>query len=923
MKGVYMLASTIVQEINGHLRDGNIAAALVPLESAMDVRAKELPSIEKATLAALRVHLRGNAEAARVLAEAALHPNISVRRFVRKLAQSLKTDAAPLAKPLRRRIERYVEETIALDYTFNPQEAAWRREQADVLDTSVELLRRCDLDEFMDYLGALLIHWSRMHEMDEDQTLPRQEAMKAYGEAAGNLWRVRQRRSEAIFAERYAHLGLTSFELHQTSPRLWNEFQTAVQNDPEVLAAQPAPLEFEYVTPTPDTTPKTLMEQSYNVSRAFAGALDLNVVWQPDKKPGEGQEKIRDQLWGWLEEAICTDDPDAAARVAGFGHVSASNYFLRPWLFERAVPLLTRGKEIGRGDTPAWDWLLRICCSGISRQRDDKAEWPREITPDMVRALKSGDKNKDRTIDELARRVEAQLAAQSTPVAESIDDEEEEDDDAELEALLEVSEEFAQLLGTSKEELTELAGAVPKAAARFNSVEERVEALCNPPIIKQQVFLSAELGAAPRTELLDCWRKAESWKHQETPLREAAMPRLFEKLREARDAYRAFCKRRTPLPQKLNEAVEAVLTEQEKKELKHKKAEEEEYRLMFAMDDVIYALKELGDVPVYPRILDTIGEADLQGYRSLHMQAMLNALAERKRIDVSHLPIVRELCARWEQYCATLGTDDDADWKRKSGRQILARSLYLAGAPQDISEARLMVQTESLYDGDMARVARERSDTEMLVPLMRALLPYYDNQSADLTALWEDTVAIKPEAAPACVAAFLDTLAEVPDVKQARPLIELLESLDKKSLLFANQVNALMRCVESPVPQVARFALERLSQIDDAEHDWTSLCETAGEKLWSENLGLAKDAAKFLGAVGARYETAAPVAWTALSDALSLDALPLLEVVLRSMGQIQAKQSVELDAPLRTRLQHLNSAYAARLGKLCERLLNS
>jgi hypothetical protein len=86
---------------------------------------------------------------------------------------------------------------------------------------------------------------------------------------------------------------------------------------------------------------------------------------------------------------------------------------------------------------------------------------------------------------------------------------------------------------------------------------------------------------------------------------------------------------------------------------------------------------------------------------------------------------------------------------------------------------------------------------------------------------------------------------------------------------------------------------------------------------------LAKDAAKFLGAVGTRYEAVAPVAWTALSDALSLDAAPLLEVVLRAMGQIKAKQSVELDASQRTRLQQLNREYSARLGKLCERLLNS
>src|SRR5690606_14322264 len=117
---------------------------LAPLEGAVDVRARELPAIDKPVVKALAGHLANDAGAAKLLGEAALHPNISVRRFVRKLAMALKADARPLAAPLRARIARYLSETIAIDYTFDPKEAALRREQADVLDTSIELLRRVD-----------------------------------------------------------------------------------------------------------------------------------------------------------------------------------------------------------------------------------------------------------------------------------------------------------------------------------------------------------------------------------------------------------------------------------------------------------------------------------------------------------------------------------------------------------------------------------------------------------------------------------------------------------------------------------------------------------------------------------------------------------------------------------------------------------
>jgi hypothetical protein len=245
----------------------------------------------------------------------------------------------------------------------------------------------------------------------------------------------------------------------------------------------------------------------------------------------------------------------------------------------------------------------------------------------------------------------------------------------------------------------------------------------------------------------------------------------------------------------------------------------------------------------------------------------------------------------------------------------------MAGNPEEVEEARQMVRDEKLYISDIARVARERQDAAIFPALLRNILRFYDNDSDDLQQLWEEIRTNQPQELATAMLEMLEMLAEVPDVKQAKPVLQMLDKMDKADRLFGHSFDVLVRCAESPVPQVARFAFEHLTPIEEGSHDWATLCEQAGEKLWSDNGGLAKDAAKFLGVAGARHEAAASIAWSALGDALSLNAVPLLELLLRSLGQIKAKQAVEVDDALRARLLELKAENAAKLGKLCDRLL--
>jgi hypothetical protein len=82
-----------------------------------------------------------------------------------------------------------------------------------------------------------------------------------------------------------------------------------------------------------------------------------------------------------------------------------------------------------------------------------------------------------------------------------------------------------------------------------------------------------------------------------------------------------------------------------------------------------------------------------------------------------------------------------------------------------------------------------------------------------------------------------------------------------------------------------------------------------------------KDAAKFLGTIGARNTDAAPEAFVALCDALSLNSLPLLEAILRALIAIRGKQDVELNEAARKRIEQLRDEQLSRLGKLCRRVL--
>ena len=663
-----VLSVQIVQSINKHLSTGDITAALAPLEKAKDLRWNELPALEKTTTAALTRLLRENEVPAEQLVEAVFHSNSSIRKFVRKIVQSLKADAAPIAKPLRARLEKYLRETIAVRWRPFRKDSELHHAQKELVENAVELLRRCDVDEFMDCMGTLYDEW-----------VPQQ--------------------------------------------REWREWLRAVRsgNPPPVEGREiQLPNGTMWIEPADYKIPKTLMDEYVVTSTAFVKAF--HAIAGYDVKPSAEGDKSRAHLWRWLENALFEDD--AAARVEGWSEDGEWSYvFGRQMLLERAVPLLAKARDAGRAGSPIWRELLETVEEEILHPRwESKKSLPASLTPDAMRTLQYGDKRDDKRIERLAQAAAKQQAKPKT-AAPPKSDEEDEDEDA-----------------------------LPR----------------------------------PSRAMLD------------------------------------------------------------------------------------QAIKEMRN------LLTRYGN-------------------KRKR-----------------QY------SEEMSWVPAQ----LAAMLYQRGSKQDIAEARTLLDSAGMEsDPDaistLARLARKRRDYDLLLPLVRLCA----HQNKNLVTFWDDFRKAQPDRVPEVVRVLLPLIADTTDADSAWTPLAMLSKVEKQTDLFAPHANLLAQCVESTLPNVARFALALLEKMPHADCDWATLCEHAGEKLWSDNAGLAKDAARFLGKVGAKNEDAASATAAALCDALSLNSLPLLEVVLRAMAQIRSKQEVELDKATRKRIEQLRAEQPPRLGRLCERVM--
>lgn len=128
----------------------------------------------------------------------------------------------------------------------------------------------------------------------------------------------------------------------------------------------------------------------------------------------------------------------------------------------------------------------------------------------------------------------------------------------------------------------------------------------------------------------------------------------------------------------------------------------------------------------------------------------------------------------------------------------------------------------------------------------------------------------------------------------------------------------IAQVIESPQEKAAKWAFEMLLQIAPHNLDWPRVIETTSEKLWSQNAGLAKLGAKFLGTTPIEHST---VAWEKLCEAMTLENRPLIEAILRALVALKLKnKSLKLDTASGERIEMLAELAPERFEKFSRKL---
>ena len=186
-----------------------------------------------------------------------------------------------------------------------------------------------------------------------------------------------------------------------------------------------------------------------------------------------------------------------------------------------------------------------------------------------------------------------------------------------------------------------------------------------------------------------------------------------------------------------------------------------------------------------------------------------------------------------------------------------------------------------------------------------------------LYAFWQAQQSDETKRARA-VAAATAIVATMNSEAAARSLLKWLEPLG--AVEFEPLVGAVEDALESALVPVKKWAMKTLATFA-VEFDCERAAHSAGEMLWSENLGLAKDAVKFLSIVGIDDLNVAGVAWDALCDATALENIGLCEAVYRALVKIKSKRkSLELSEAAREKLELLSAAQNERFGKFGAKL---
>ncbi len=908
-----MLTLEQVRAVNDGLKSGDLHAALRPLEETIDLRHAELPRLEKSALAALKTGLQ-TPENAQFWAEMVFHPNVSVRRFVRKTMLGLKREAAPIAAPLQKRLEQFWAQETALPDSIKPREAALRREQQEIVSSAVEILLRADPEIFMAFYANVL----DAQPLLKDQTQKWegwQKKQAAYSKAV-------KEKNDALIRAEWGEEYLDWDKRSQLPWRIWRELAERVQSDAEV----------QKLLADLGENPWQRASQQWHPELFFQSAMHL--VFLPD---ATGPQKeiaavLRPYFWRWIEAAFDDNSTEESRkRVVRRANRALHSYQLsaqlgRDELWQRVPVLLQKSKtsllsEItavyrvnnfssGATHGALWNQLAMGLSQSCYRPYNLKeGEWsvPEQITPDLLRGLKIDFKDNylSSLLESAAKHLETERAKENAapeiirpplPVFMPEDD---------------IALHFDWTEFARERDALGIQDYQAYVKQKTDEIRRETEAIENPDEQSAKLIEPSSRSGHILLSRLPYWR---IWKRQMggTALKNLLWPRvgpaLWARYEEKLEAYRRV-ETDDPAPK-----LEEKLTASELKIWKTEQRRRQRQLIQNELEDISTLLREVEGFETETRLLKLLHRPGVKEVANANATTLLQQLGS---IGFYVHPVAKEqgrdekwlrenffLEQKWAPFIEQfeeqlLGSKQTHQWQRASHLMLLSVAYYRLNTPQSRAKFReLLAQMENVPHGLSGPVVALGDIETWLLLVEKLRWP-----DPNLKELWTRTRQnLESDDARRLTTQVLQLAATTSRERAAKFMLEMLDEVPIAEL--EAHIETIVSALESPLIAIKRWALKTLPQLL-TNYDEASAASLVGEMLWNENGALVKDAAKFLGAQGGEADS---VAWQALQDATSLENQAILEAVFRALANLKK----------RDKALSLNENAQEKLAALCE-----
>ncbi|MCS7263307.1 MAG: hypothetical protein NZ805_00575 [Armatimonadetes bacterium] len=931
-----MLPASVVRQVNDALAKSNLKAALEALSGFQDLRWHDLPPLDKKAVSSFGEKLQNDPYSQQLLAEAMFSENRTLRLFSKRLLQSLKHPPC-IAKPLRLAFESYLHKTPAIPFSYRPDEAAKRREQNEIVENAFSMLLKIDPDEFLDLIAKILPDIA--------------EAQKRKYKAQEIEKQMRER-AEEIFAKRFGHLGIDFIEMPS---RLRREFNEIVAKDQEFQR-----LERELQELVGES--QTLLEDGEIVRYAVSSVLHDATRLDRNKEPSEIGQKLCSRFWHWVEDGLLKGDIVGLEFLYAF-YSQIDDFLGESELLNKTLPLLISAKQ----SPPQFEnlKLRELWLNGFLKLLS-RLKWtvffvraeelPKELTPAAVLSLKIGEKEIDRMVDDLASELRSKRG-------------EEVNEFSAFEDLKHKIVENFQTIDERTQALLKPPVVEEWLLKNYGQIPEILDWAKN-------VYIS-------RGDLIWHWSQQPDWQSQMPILREKVIPVLMQKVHEIASEMQALKSRRKTGKEialkeiALTESEKQILTEREQKSILGARKQRRLWELEEELEDIFKVFAMLGTPEIYQQLLDKAEKQKSKVWLEIVHIAVTNAPS-----DLQLLKMMKERVKRWNDKKLLSIIDDKViysisdqcylNWLKEQDLLVAHRvaisppfpraelpkpapellpileeamnvrketdftenancfgvsALYCFGTKETKEKVKAILQSNvNILDFSyLLCLAILRRDYELIPSLLKHAR--YWLYEPDFVAFFETLLKEAPQELPEVTKGVLNCLAEETDKQKAKIAIKMLEKILDRLDLFESNLDSLLLMVDSVLPEVAIFGMERLRQLVQAgllkKEILRDLSQKLGEKVWSDQTKVTKSAVELLTTIGESDAEFAPSVIDALIEALGVNTKSVVELAIKGIAKVVSKHSTLLPKSAEERIQDAVERFSIRPSKPLQRLLSS